>query len=105
MKGLLSYKNVFWLLVISTLFLRLFRLWFPDTYYFDEVYHAFTAQAYAVGDPRGYEWWNSAPQGFAYEWLHPPLAKLIQAVSIVLLGDTPFAWRLPGAIFGTGIGV
>lgn len=85
--------------------LHLFRLWYPDTYYFDEVYHAFTAEAYAKNDPRGYEWWNSAPEGFAYEWLHPPLAKLFQAGSIKILGDHPFSWRFPGAIFGTLTGL
>ncbi len=81
------------------------RLDVPDTYYFDEVYHAFTAQAYSQNDPRGYEWWHTAPQGFAYEWLHPPLAKLIQAGSIWIFGDKPFWWRFPGVIFGTATGV
>lgn len=92
-------------LVVVTFFLRLYKLDFPDTYYFDEVYHAFTAQAYAQNDPRGYEWWNTAPEGFAYEWLHPPVAKLFQAASIKLFGDTPLFWRFPGILFGTGVGV
>ncbi len=87
------------LLVVLSLAIRVFRLNTPPTYMFDEVYHAFTAEAYARNDPQGYEWWHQAPKGFAYEWLHPPLAKLIQAGSIKILGDHPFAWRFPGTIF------
>lgn len=96
----LLFSLLFFLLVS-----RLFRLDVPDTYYFDEVYHAFTAQAYAENDPRGYEWWHEAPESFAYEWLHPPTAKLVQAGSIRILGDNPFAWRFPSVIFGTAIGL
>lgn len=81
---------------------RVWNLGFPNTYYFDEVYHAFTAEAYARNDPKGYEWWNTPPTGFAYEWLHPPLAKLVQAGSIKIFGDKPFAWRFPGVIFAVG---
>lgn len=80
--------------------LRLWRVAVPDTYYFDEVYHAFTAAYYAANMPQAYEWWHQAPEGVAFEWLHPPLAKLIQGLSIFLLGDYSFAWRLPSVIFG-----
>lgn len=81
--------------------LRVYRLGTPSGYVFDEVYHAFTAKAYANNDPRGYEWWNPSPEkGSAYEWLHPPVSKLLMAGSIKLLGENSFAWRLPSAIFG-----
>jgi len=80
---------------------RIWRLSFPPEYYFDEVYHAFTAEAYSRNDPKGYEWWHQAPDGVAYEWLHPPVAKLFQGFSIKILGNTSFAWRLPSALFGT----
>lgn len=100
------YQNsLFFLIILTAFILRIWNLGYPDNYYFDEVYHAFTAQAYADNDPRGYEWWNQAPEGLAYEWLHPPLAKLIQAFSIVLFGDTPFFWRLPSVVFGLGTGI
>ncbi len=92
-------KIIIILLVTAALSLRVFRLDTPPTYMFDEVYHAFTAEAYAKNDPKGYEWWHQAPKGFAYEWLHPPIAKLIQAGSIKIMGDFPFAWRFPGTIF------
>jgi dolichyl-phosphate-mannose-protein mannosyltransferase len=80
---------------------RFMRLGNPATYYFDEVYHAVTAKAYALNDPRGYEWWHEAPEpNTAYEWLHPPIAKLFMAVGWKYLGQTPWAWRVPGALMG-----
>lgn len=97
-------NRAFLLLVILVLALavliRGYRLSQPPDYYFDEVYHAFTAAAYANNDPRGYEWWHQAPEGVAYEWLHPPVAKLFQGLSIRLLGDHSFAWRFPSLVFG-----
>lgn len=80
---------------------RAWRLQIPKGYYFDEVYHAFTALYYAVNDPKGYEWWHTSPEpGTAFEWLHPPIAKLLMGFSIFMFGDNSYAWRLPGAIFG-----
>jgi len=80
---------------------RVYRLEVPKTYYFDEVYHAFTAEAYSRNDPAGYEWWHTSPiQGTAYEWLHPPISKLLMGLSIHTFGNISYAWRLPSAIFG-----
>jgi dolichyl-phosphate-mannose--protein O-mannosyl transferase len=95
------YTILFPLLLIS-FFIRLYRLTVPDQYVFDEVYHVVTVKAYARNDPAGYEWWHQAPEpNTAYDWLHPPLAKLIQAAFIKIGGDRPLFWRLPSAIFGT----
>src|SRR4030067_1048026 len=59
---------------------------------------------YAQNMPAAYDPFSPPPEeGTAYDWLHPPLAKLIQASSIKLLGDKPLAWRLPSAIFGTAL--
>ncbi|MBI2327296.1 phospholipid carrier-dependent glycosyltransferase [Candidatus Curtissbacteria bacterium] len=100
-------RIIFVLLIFLTVFslaIRLFRLTEPSHYYFDEVYHAVTAKAYADNNPAPYDPFSPAPkEGTAYDWLHPPLAKLIQAGSIKIFGDVPFGWRLPSAIFGTGI--
>lgn len=74
----------------------------PSNEYFDEVYHAFTAKRMLHGDPKAWEWWNTSPEGFAYEWTHPPLAKLGMVLGMVVFGETPFGWRIPGALLGVG---
>jgi len=83
---------------------RLFRINEPDHYYFDEVYHVVTARAYANNEAAAYDPFSPPPEeGTAYDWLHPPLAKLIQASSIKVFGDNPTAWRLPSVLFGTAL--
>lgn len=91
-------------IVLFSFEIRIFRITEPKRYYFDEVYHVVTAEAYAQNNREAYNPFASPPKaGTAYDWLHPPLAKLIQAGSIKLFGDGSFGWRLPSAIFGTGI--
>lgn len=95
---------VLFLILLFAVGMRLFGLGNPDGYYFDEVYHAVTAKAYAANDPRGYEWWHDAPEpGTAYEWLHPPLGKVFMALGYRFLGESAWAWRVPGALFGSGL--
>ncbi|MBQ2640064.1 MAG: glycosyltransferase family 39 protein [Bacilli bacterium] len=56
--------------------------------YFDEVYFARTAYEYSHGIK-------------AYEWVHPPLGKVIQAIPIKLSNTfAPFYYRLMGNIAG-----
>ena len=81
---------------------RIYDLWSPKSEYFDEVYHAFTARVILHGDPKAWEWWNTPPAGFAYEWTHPPLAKLGMVVGMLLFGENSFGWRIPGALLGVG---
>jgi len=64
------------LILLLAFFTRFWRLGIPDTYHFDEVYHAFTAKEMLLGNSAAWEFWNTPPEGFAYEWTHPPLAKL-----------------------------
>ena len=94
-------------IVILTLFsfvIRLYRIDKPNHYYFDEVYHAVTAEAYANNNPAAYDPFSPAPKpGTAYDWLHPPFAKLIQAGSIMIFGENPYGWRIPSVVFGTAI--
>lgn len=83
---------------------RLLGLWYPATEYYDEVYHAFTAQEMLRGNPAAWEWSSQAPPGYAYEWTHPPLAKLLMVVGLWLPGEQEsFGWRLPAALLGTGV--
>jgi len=92
--------KLFYLLLI-TFTLRLFRLGVPDVYVFDEVYHVPSIRAISQNNLAAYDPYAKAPEpNTAYDWLHPPLAKLIQAGSIRLLGDNSFAWRFPSAVFG-----
>lgn len=98
--------SIFFIIILTlfSLFLRLYRIEEPNYYYFDEVYHAVTAKAYSDNNPAAYDPFAPAPkEGTAYDWLHPPLAKLVQALSIKVLGDEPLGWRLPSAVFGTAI--
>lgn len=63
------------------------KISYMNSTYFDEVYFVRTAYEYA----------NNMP---AYEWVHPPLGKLIQSIPIRLLGMSPFSYRLVGNIAG-----
>lgn len=81
------------------------------TYVHDECYQAFTAHRYLLGDPNA---WNpfatrQDAEAFsredmtpwtAYEWVHPPTAKLVMAGFIRAWGFTPFAYRLGSVVFG-----
>ncbi len=82
---------------------RVFTLGFPQNEYFDEVYHAFTGKVILHGDPKAWEWWNTPPPGFAYEWTHPPLAKLGMVAGMKIFGENSFGYRIPGAILGVGV--
>ncbi len=90
------------LLFLFTLSTRLFRLNLPAETYFDEAYHVPVARLIAANDQRAYEWWHEPIAGDDYhDWLHPPLAKFLQAGSILVFGDNAWGWRLPSAVFGS----
>jgi len=89
-------------ILLFSLGTRIYRLNLPKEKYFDEVYHAFTAGLVLHNDPMAWEWWNPHPEGFAYEWTHPPLAKLGMAVGMFVFGENGFGWRIVQAILGTG---
>lgn len=96
--------KLFLVLIIGfALITRVWQLSSPKEEYFDEVYHAFTAKVMLAGDPKAWEWWNTPPEGFAYEWTHPPLAKLGMVLGMKIFGENSFGWRVPGSILGVGI--
>jgi len=90
------------LLLAVSLILRLIHLNFPNQFYFDENYTAFTAQA--IAKKNSLDIWTPSvrpidpPRG--YEWSHPPLARLTIAVAIKILGNKPWVWRLPSVVAG-----
>lgn len=83
---------------------RFYRLHLPESYMFDEVYHAVTAKLIAKNDPRAFEWWHPAPEpNTAIDWLHPPVAKYTQALAMLVWGENSFGWRFSSALFGVGV--
>jgi dolichyl-phosphate-mannose-protein mannosyltransferase len=99
---LLRYRHLILLgILVFAGVTRLARLNAPDQRYFDEVYHAYTAEQWVRGNTDAWLWSTQAPdEGCAYEWTHPPLAKLAMAQSMRWFGIHPWAWRLPGALCG-----
>lgn len=80
-------------------------------YVYDECYQAFTAERYALGDRTAWEPNTTQRQAAsfttqdmtrftAYDWVHPPTAKLIMAGFIELFGFHAIAFRLGSVLFG-----
>lgn len=90
------------LLLIVTGIIYLFRLNFPNEVYFDEAYHLPAARLSLNNDSRFYEWWHEELNiKKAYpDWLHPPLAKYLQAISAIVFQQKIWAFRLPSALAG-----
>ena len=80
---------------------KIYRLDFPKNFYFDETFHGFTATRFLHGDVNVFNPWVKQPKGTAYEWSHPPLAKLFMATTMAIAGENSFGWRLGSVIFGT----
>jgi len=98
-----SAKIILYGILAFAFITRVFNLSSPPTMYFDEVYHAFTAKVIMSADAaKAWEWWNTPPAGFAYEWTHPPLAKLGMVLGMLIFGQNSSGWRIPGALLGVG---
>jgi dolichyl-phosphate-mannose--protein O-mannosyl transferase len=67
-------------------YLRVQQLGFPPTLTFDEHHFVENARNYLAGRPD----WND----------HPPLGKLLMALSMQLIGDSPVGWRVTALCFG-----
>ncbi len=63
------------------------KISYMNSMYFDEIYFARSAYEYANHKT-------------VYEWVHPPLGKLIQALPIKLFGMSPFNYRAMGVLAG-----
>jgi dolichyl-phosphate-mannose-protein mannosyltransferase len=81
--------------------LRLYRLAKPEgSLIFDECYYVQDARV-ILGEPVVLD--HLPPRslsGLDPNAEHPPLAKLLMALSMRLLGPTAFAWRLPSVLLG-----
>lgn len=105
------YKKLFsdyhylpeYVLFCFAFFTRFFRLSHPPNYIFDEVYYAFTSREMLHGNQAAWEWWNTPPEGVAYEWTHPYLAKEFMVLGMKLFGENSFGWRFFPALFGTAV--
>ena len=98
------YRPLLIVILAFAFFTRVARLSQPNTYIFDEVYHAITAKLIARNDHRAYEWWNPPVEpNTSVDWLHPPLAKYTQAASMLVFGENSFGWRFSSALFGVGV--
>ncbi|GEM_PF-363405 len=95
-----TFAAIFSILVVGLLS-RSINLGNPPEMYFDEVYHAFTAKVIKSGDSKAWEWWNPHPEGFAYEWTHPPVSKYFMVLGMSVFGENAFGWRFPAAIAST----
>ncbi|MFN8674306.1 MAG: phospholipid carrier-dependent glycosyltransferase [Candidatus Sericytochromatia bacterium] len=67
---------------------RFLFLDFPEEMIFDEVYHARAGGEYIMGV-------------HPFEWVHPPLAKILIGVGEYIFGVNAFGWRIMPVIFGT----
>lgn len=87
------------ILILATV-LRFVNLSHPNTYIFDEVYHGFTAKEYLHNHIEAWEWWTTPPQGVAYEWTHPPVAKYGMVLGMLFLGEGELGYRVGSAVMG-----
>ena len=103
------YDKLFLVLFVVDLILRVLWLDKPSgSLIFDEWYYVNVARV-ILGIPQsvgadGKPPYINVPSGLDPNHEHPPLAKLLIALSMYLLGDNGFGWRIPSVIFGS-IGV
>lgn len=70
-------------------FLRVWKLGYPGETVFDEVYFPVFAQKYLTGAD-------------VFD-VHPPLGKLVIAISMLFLGDNPIGWRMAPLLAGLAL--
>jgi dolichyl-phosphate-mannose-protein mannosyltransferase len=95
------FKYLFAALLVASFCIKAVRLHIPEQYYFDEVYHGFTASQYLHDNRDAYDPWAKNPPGRANEWTHPPLAKLMMYIFMAVFGENFFWLRIGSVLFGT----
>ena len=100
------YDRMFLILIVVDLILRVLWLDKPNgSLIFDEWYYVNVARV-ILGLPQskgsnGLPPYVNAPLGVDPNHEHPPLAKLMIALSMYFLGDNGIGWRIPSVIFGS----
>lgn len=90
------------LLLIVAATLRAFRLGRPEgSLIFDEAYYVQDARVILGLPVMFHHLPGSALSGLDPNSEHPPLAKLIMAAFMWMLGDREIAWRIPSVVLGT----
>ena len=100
------YDQIFLILFVVDIILRV--LWLeqpPGSLIFDEWYYVNVARVIlripqSVG-ANGQPPYVNVPQGLDPNHEHPPLAKLLIALSMYVLGNNGYGWRIPSIIFGS----
>ena len=100
------YDRLFLVLFVADVILRLLWLDKPEgSLIFDEWYYVNVARVIlripqSVG-ANGQPPFVNVPAGLDPNHEHPPLAKLLIALSMWLLGNNGYGWRIPSVIFGS----
>jgi predicted membrane-bound dolichyl-phosphate-mannose-protein mannosyltransferase len=95
------HLRLLFLLLLASLLLRLLWLARPDgALIFDEKYYVNAARVIASLPPQQ-DTYQDRPLGLDPNTEHPPLAKLLVAGSILLLGDNAYGWRIPSVLAGS----
>jgi len=103
-QGLIAMTRTDWIVLAGfTVFafvLDFMWYWNPNERYFDEIYYPRSGIEYLKGVRINSDW------EYPFEWTHPPLTKLLIALSIwmfggVAHGDTGWGWRFLNVVCGT----
>jgi dolichyl-phosphate-mannose-protein mannosyltransferase len=93
----LKLNNSQLVLILILLFAFCSKAWqlaHPDEYYFDEIYAGYTAEQYALDNNEAWVWDFHADEGFAFNWDHPPLGRIIMSLPVRILGVSSLSRRI-----------